>query len=132
MCIIKMVLETENPQVIEQFIREYHNPTLYPVELSKSNIDNYIKNHKKYSKLLKYPDSELNEDNEVVIRCLTEDEKRFLCSIIRQGFNEYVKTDYERENFHVEIVDSCSAAWENGKAFYVFPTSYSSSPILNF
>lgn len=74
----------------------------------------------------------LDEDKNVVMRTLTDEEKEFLCDIIRQGFYEYTSDEYERKNFEVEIVDSCDATWDNGKAYYVFPTSYSRNAILNF
>lgn len=67
----------------------------------------------------------IEQDENNLMRTLTDEEKEFLCNIIRQGFYEYTSDEYERKNFEVKIVDSCDATWDNGKAYYVFSTSYS-------
>lgn len=132
MCIFKLQLETENPEIASHYAEKFHGLRTYPIEITKDNIHEHIKNQNRYGKLLKYPDSELDENDEVYIRYLTDEEKQFLCNIIEKGFYEFVSDNYQRENFSVEIVDNCDASWGNGKVFYVFPTAYNFSPILNF
>lgn len=132
MCIFKLRLETEKPEIARHYAEKFHGFRMYPVKLNKENIDEYFKNNDRYEELLKYPDSKLDENDEVYVRYLTDEEKQFLCSTIEKGFYESVSDSYQRNNFSVEVVDSCDAAWGNGKIFYVFPTAYDSYPILNF
>lgn len=132
MCIIKLHLETECPELARDFADKHLGLRNYPITLTKENIHEHIVDEKRYRELLIYPTKKLDSNNNIFLAELTDDDRRFLCNSIRKGFYEYTSDEYQRDHFSVEIVDNCDASWSNGKVYYVFPTAYDKSPILNF
>ena len=128
--IYKLTLETEHPEYLMGFLRSYgYLRTGYPADTSGITDDRVcaelFRKDKKYRRLLKLETKELSDQ-----------EKEWLCSAVQEAFTAYVGNHKDREyllsQFSVEVVDGCNGEWDNGKAFYVFPTSYSTIPVLQF
>lgn len=132
MCIFKLRLETENPDLAGQYAEKFHGLREYPIKMTEQNIHEFIKSEEMYRKLLTFPTQELDEDNKMYVRSLSTEEKQFLCDTITNGFYEFVSDNYQRNNFSVDVVDNCDGKCGNGKIFYVFPTAYNYSPIIKF
>ena len=128
--IYKLTLETEHPEYLLNFLRAYgYLRTGYPIDTSDIQDDRVyaklFRKDKKYRELLKREGTEF-----------LETEKNWLCDAVREAFAAYVGNRKDREyllsQFSVEVVGYCDGEWGNGKAFYVFPTSYSAIPVLQF
>lgn len=128
--IYKLTLETEHPEYLLNFLRSYgYLRTGYPIDTTGITDDRVyaelFRKDKKYRRLLMLETGELSDQ-----------EKDWLCSAVREAFTAYVGNhkdrDYLLSQFSVEIVESCTGEWGNGKEFYVFPTTYSTQPVLQF
>lgn len=135
--IIKLTLETENcEQTMMEFLKRYDYLQCFPVTMKEMNTDKnlrkgYASNHLEYVRIVKLPDTDL-KDGELVLVEPTEAETEWIKTVIKAAFYRYTDSEYDRSQFSVEIVPNCNASWGNGKDFYVFPTSYSKVPVLNF
>lgn len=128
--IYKLTLKTEHPEYLMNFLQAYgYLRTGYPIDTSDIQDDRVyaelFRKDKKYRELLKREGTEF-----------LETEKNWLCDAVREAFAAYVGNRKDREyllsQFSVEVVGHCGGEWGNGKAFYVFPTSYSAIPVLQF
>lgn len=128
--IYKLTLETEHPEYLMNFLQAYgYLRTGYPIDTSDIQDDRVyaelFRKDKKYRELLKREGTEF-----------LETETNWLCDAVREAFAAYVGNRKDREyllsQFSVEVVGHCDGEWDNGKAFYVFPTSYSAIPVLQF
>lgn len=128
--IFKLTLETEQPEFLFGFLRAYgYLRTGYPINTAGVTDDKvfaelYPKD-RRYRHLIK-------EDT----KDLSEEDRKWLCQVVREAFIDYIdilnNKDYLLSQFSVEIVESCTGKWGNGKEFYVFPTTYSTQPVLQF
>lgn len=90
MCIIKLQLETECPELARQFADKHLGLRNYPITLTQENLHEFIADEKRYRKLLAYPEIKIDENNNTYLVTLTDDDKKFLCNSIKKGFYEYI------------------------------------------
>lgn len=135
--IIKLTLETENcVKTIHNFLKQYDFLRWYPFstrDFEKKRIlpTNYIRDNKQYNRIITLPDTTI-ENGKVVPIEATPEQITWIQNVIKDAFDRFASSDYERNSFHVEVVPYCDASWGNGKTFYVFPTCESPTPVLNF
>lgn len=133
--ILKLTLETERPDRILSFLKKYNYFRYCPTPFDKNDEKQavqFIHNYRKFIEIIKLPDTALDENNEVITVYPTDEDKAWICTIVKNAFYEFTFDEYERNNFDIEVVDNCDGHWDNGKAFYVFPSSYTEKPVLNF
>lgn len=138
--IVKLTLETEHPELILDFLKKYDYLRYYPYDTSSITDDRMyhtlFKNDKRYRHLTKLPEETLDDNDNTIITTLSEDDKAWLCESIQNAWYQFTdnrtEKNYLRSQFSVTIVSSCNGSWGNGKDFYVFPTSYTEHPVLQF
>ena len=93
-------------------------------------VRQYVKEHQAYLEALRK-----------TYRESTAEDRRFVCRIVRDtwiGWLESYQTierktkAYLKENFECSVAANVTDKWHNSEVFYVFPTSGTARPVLNF